>query len=815
MSSSQHENININCTLSAFSDYEATCLCTVSGATGSSYNRVGVVEVSVDKVDYEIPMIYIFPSTELNLSMEKVCIGTFLGILFLILPLSNFLSHYYKISEVTKNAPTFTDAFESYSSYMKENIFSHYFSGIFSDQSASRRYLNELFQHVSILSLLDLTRQHQLVFVLKYSTELIVAMFVLVMSLHIFYPADVCKGIVNEVDCVTKALSVLSYDYYQCDWLPVPDNDSYGLCTGSSNIFSISIALIISLIAALTVTVISFILEPAFDYLRQAEAERYDVLNRSKVVANFNPVVPSENLIVVTSPNKFVFNRKVVDRFVPFPIELEERFMTCIRRIEESSFGHRAFKATNLFDEVLKTLDTFTDRNKKIKICKEWKLVIPENSSTPQVNEEIRSAEETEKGNLAPIVPIQADPLYISVAQQYMDRIVNLKNQTLASLENKSLDVIGFQIVGEFILDIVGRFDLEGRLYKRILISHSFWYTSSDFKTLLYLVPIICANVAMIVVSMTIVTTSLNSDFFVYFGESFAFFFAQHFVVETISVYIVKCSIPNLVYNRVQLAKSVCFAHLEEIRSRRDDSQVDTFSSSRYLFLAYLLAKEKSCTPEKFFVMSFISSLPGRSLHQLFIGSISPSTILLTWIPSNILHVLLAVILYGIITASLLVLESFVHHMAFIVIGTCCGLVIVLICVLRFRASLAVEVETFKPERQQSTRLKSASQLSIDDSPDSGSDDALKTSICIHCSSDKGLRNHRVGVILCLTCSTKYCTNCAFQEATPAQQLCKQCVDEVCSMCSKNSNIVLRRSKHGKTVCRDCKMTLIASPAAK
>jgi hypothetical protein len=276
--------------------------------------------------------------------------------------------------------------------------------------------------------------------------------------------------------------------------------------------------------------------------------------------------------------------------------------------------------------------------------------------------------------------------------------------------------------------------------------------------------------------------------------------------------------------------------HMKRIRTQKTEIVLGKFSSSRYMFLSHGLAKSAVCVPEKFFVRSFVETSPVVGLSTSTQSRYHFIFVIFRLIPRKYHYFSVAITGLFLFSSVLFLIETEIPYSSYMCLSVCCGIIFTFILFFRFRVVVQVEPSDEKVISRTMTKENTLNRIeSIDNKKEVVDDtravkdnsrnmnsylnqsvgsDAPPVAVCIHCTAKNNLK-FRGGVVMCSTCSEKYCEKCLFREVAPTWSFCKGCMDDVCSMCSMSENIVLRRSKHGRTVCRDCKMSMFLHTADK
>ena len=332
---------------------------------------------------------------------------------------------------------------------------------------------------------------------------------------------------------------------------------------------------------------------------------------------------------------------------------------------------------------------------------------------------------------------------------------------------------------------------------------------------------------------------SVGQGFIVEMFFSAIFFVAiMDLIVEVFSKYVVYFFVPNTIHNLVLETREVLLQHGKAMSKEEIIGNKDIFCAQKYLFPSRSVAiNQQSSSVEKAFILLYSQVLPGRAGIWLLD---SKDNFILKFIkffgcfPVMLQNIIMSILL-EMILAAVLIFSQNVSDMAPWLISSLIFICIIIWILLLFRrqyTSVFVDPPYVLNQDGQNTpaekpgsadtniSLRSEAIRNHFDVPEVlvtyGGYTFSPRAGAFDCSScGKSDNPHKKnGKIYCANCLDKTCESCGKSEGNiittfsrDGQSLCIGCVDDVCRKCRSKTDIRLKFSTDGETLCQKCKTT--------
>ena len=450
-------------------------------------------------------------------------------------------------------------------------------------------------------------------------------------------------------------------------------------------------------------------------------------------------------------------------------------------------------------------------------------------------------------GSANKVAPVDISPTQLIIRTE-VEKVPLVASQLTKILDKFDDSDKLFLLMIAFVVDVLGRSTREGALLNNFLNSQVIRFKPKIESPTMYSFWFILFNVALAVCSICLTSFEGQSFIVELFFSALYYTFIMDSVIEIYSKYAVYFAIQNTIYDIIVESRDLLLQHCEFLGKEEVFFDKNKFCAEKYLFPSRTVAcRLPESSVEKMFILLYSNVFPGRAgvwIHNLQERSISNAVKIFGSIPIMAQSIILSIVL-GILLGVVLIAGEYLSDLVPWVVsaGIFSGTVFWILALLRhkFQSIQSIHSEHASPPQirlvddQKYTHLyrpgsadSNASVLSylVDANPGSLQNEAenkvqesplpeappfqAREIFCFKCGKSNNL-SKKNGKIYCSSCLDKTCESCGRIEknmptifSRDGQSLCLLCVDIVCRKCRSTTDIQMKFSFDGETLCRTC-----------
>ena len=196
-----------------------------------------------------------------------------------------------------------------------------------------------------------------------------------------------------------------------------------------------------------------------------------------------------------------------------------------------------------------------------------------------------------------------------------LENIDSLSMNLIGSIKRFENSVQGFILCSLFLVDLIGRSTIEGKLLQTYFSTNQKIHYKSNYLKYFLITSLVILYIVVIYLILSVAISNKNPNSAAVFFSALFYFLVIELSVDIILKFFFNFYIPNLIYELIAGLKIKVEKILQKISYSTDILNIDIFSASHFFFLSQRAVKILNPSPEKFFICSYSNTDPENMIE--------------------------------------------------------------------------------------------------------------------------------------------------------------------------------------------------------